>query len=163
MSVGREIAIRAYRSTDLDAVIEIFLSAIRVVAAKDYTPAQIEAWAQVDRALWETRRASRPTWVAIIGGERVGFSDLEPDGHVDMMFVHPAHQGEGVASALLATVETAARAQGLAAIFTHASITARPFFARHGFRVVVEQSVERRGQRLTNFRMEKALAQNRAR
>ena len=36
-----------------------------------------------------------------------------------------------------------------------ASITARPFFEARGFQVVAAQSVVRRGQRLTNFRMEK--------
>jgi putative acetyltransferase len=160
MKTGPRLAIRPYRPSDLDVVIAIFQGAIREIASRDYAPAQIEAWAQVDRAGWESRRLSRPTWVAVIGETIVGFSDLEPDGHLDMMFVHPARQGIGVASALLATAEAAARAQGLTAIFTHASITARPFFERRGFRVVAEQSVEKRGQRLTNFRMEKALAGN---
>ena len=157
MSVDPAISIRAYRPSDLDTVIAIFLSAIRVVAAKDYTPAQIDAWAQADRSLWEPRRLSRPTWVAVIGGKSVGFADLEPNGHLDMMFVDPAHQGVGVATALLSTVEAAARAQSLSAIFTKASVTARPFFAKRGFRLVAEQLVERHGQRLTNFRMEKRL------
>ena len=40
-------------------------------------------------------------------------------------------------------------------IVTHASITARPFFEKRGYRVVKEQQVERRGIRLTNFVMEK--------
>jgi len=151
------LAIRAYRPTDLDAVLAIFLGAVRNVASRDYDPAQIDAWAQVDRAGWAARRLSRPTWVAMIDQTAVGFTDLEPDGHLDMMFVHPAHQGAGIATALLATAEAAARAQGLSRIFTEASVTARPFFARRGFSVLVQQVVEKRGQRLTNFRMQKIL------
>ena len=149
--------IRLYRPDDLDAVIGIFLTAIRVTAAKDYDPAQIAAWAEVDRGAWATRRLSRPTWVAVVGLEPVGFTDLEPDGHLDMMFVHPAHQGRGVASALLEAVEAAARGQGLSRLFTEASITARPFFERRGFRLVAAQVVRIRGQALANFRMEKSL------
>jgi putative acetyltransferase len=151
------IAIRAYRPADLDAVIAIYLGAIREIASRDYDPAQLDAWAQVDRDAWACRRLSRPTWVAVIGDVPVGFSDLEPDGHLDMMFVHPAHQRAGVATALLATVEAAARANNLGRLFTEASITARLFFQRRGFRVVAAQAVGMRGQTLENFRMEKLL------
>ncbi len=78
---------------------------------------------------------------------------------LDMMFVHPAHQRLGVATALLATVESVAREQGLSRLFTEASITARPFFERHGFRVIRQRTVHRRGQDLTNFAMEKGALQ----
>jgi putative acetyltransferase len=149
--------IRAYQPTDLDAVIAIFLGAIREIASRDYASAQIDAWAQVDRESWALRRLSRPTWVAIIDQLPVGFADLEPNGHLDMMFVHPAHQRAGIASALLNAIEIAARAQGLSEIFTEASITARPFFERRGFSIVTAQLVEKRGRHLRNYRMEKFL------
>ena len=42
-------------------------------------------------------------------------------------------------------------------IFTEASVTARPFFERRGFRVVSERRVWRQGVELTNFAMEKSL------
>lgn len=149
--------IRIYQPTDLDAVIAIFLGAIREIASRDYTPAQIDAWAQADRDSWALRRLSRPTWVGIVDQLTVGFADLEPDGHLDMMFVHPAHQGAGVATALLSAIEAAACAQGLSRISTEASITARSFFERRGFSVVTAQLVEKRGRHLRNYRMEKLL------
>lgn len=40
-------------------------------------------------------------------------------------------------------------------ITTHASITARPFFERRGYKAVKEQQVERQGISLTNFVMVK--------
>ena len=40
------------------------------------------------------------------------------------------------------------------AVTVHASITARGFFERRGYRVVREQQIERRGVLLTNFVME---------
>lgn len=158
MSINPALTIRPYQSADLDAVIAIFQGAVRKVAVRDYDQAQIDAWAQVERDRWEVRRLSRPTWIAFVGQSPAGFTDLEADGHLDMMFVHPAHQGVGVATALLERVEASAQEQGLARLFTEASITARPFFERRGFRVVTAQSVEVRGQRLTNFRMEKFMA-----
>lgn len=133
------------------------MRSIREVASRDYTEAQVDAWAEVDRGAWATYRLSRPTWVAIHGEELVGFTDLEPDGHLDMMFVHPAYQGIGVATLLLATVETAAIAQGTSRLFTEASLSARPFFEKRGFRVLAAQQVELSGLLLTNFRMEKHL------
>ncbi|MGO4569857.1 GNAT family N-acetyltransferase [Rhizobium sp. 2YAF20] len=152
------LTIRDYISTDADATIDIFLRAIRDVASKDYTPAQVDAWAKVeDRDAWAKRRASRPGWIVQREAVPIGFADLEPNGLLDMMFVHPDHQGIGAASLLLATVEAEVRNQGLTRISTEASLTARPFFERRGFIVLTRQSVEKRGQILENFRMEKSL------
>ena len=151
--------IRPYQPTDLDAVIAIFLGAIREVASKDYDEAQINAWAYTDRSIWEERRLSRPTWVAVLDQMIVGFSDLEPSGHLDMMFVHPAYQGIGIASLLLQTVETAAIRDDLSRVFTEASLTAQPFFEKRGFQTLEQQQVAVRGQTFTNFRMEKMIDQ----
>lgn len=149
--------IRPYVPDDLDGVIALFHASVRCVAIRDYTEDQVKAWApdEADRERWASRRASRPTWVAEIDGALAGFTDLEPDGHLDMMYVHPDHQGRGVAGALLRQVETEAARLGLARLFTEASITARPFFERKGFRVIAPQTVRVRGQDLVNYRMEK--------
>ena len=108
-----------------------------------------------DPAKWAERRISRPAWIADIDGKPAGFSDLVADGCLDMMFVHPEFQGLGVASRLLARVELEALASGMDRIYTHASLTARPFFERKGFVVVMRQTVEKRGQKLDNFVMKK--------
>lgn len=157
MDTGRELAIRPYRPDDLDVMIAIFLGSVRQIAARDYNEGQIDAWARVERDKWAVKRLSRPTWIAVIGDEPVGFTDLEPDGRVDMMYVHAAHQRKGIGTALLNKVEAAAAGLDLARIFTAASITARAFFESQGFHVVRPQLVQRGGQRLTNFLMEKLL------
>jgi putative acetyltransferase len=149
--------IRRYEAADLDAVIGVFLQSIREIASHDYHAGQIDAWAQADRAVWSRRRLDRPTWVAVIDATVAGFTDLESNGHIDMLFVHPEYQRKGVAAALLGEVERAARHQRLATLDTDASITARPFFEAQGFQVVRQQSAALRGQRLNNFRMEKRL------
>jgi putative acetyltransferase len=157
MDACSELAIRPYRPTELDAVIAIFLGSVRQIAARDYNEAQIDAWARVERDKWAVKRLSRPTWIALISQELVGFTDLEPDGHLDMMYVHAAHQRKGVATALLKRVEATAAELDLSRIFTEASVTARAFFASHGFHVVTPQVVQVRGQSLPNFLMEKLL------
>lgn len=157
MTTSSRIDLRRYVTEDLDAVIEVFQRAIREVASRDYNPAQIAAWSTVDRDAWEPWRLTRPTWVATDGACVVGFSDLEADGHLDMMFVHPDYQGMGVATLLLRQVAAAAIEQGLKRIFTEASLTARSFFEKRGFVVDAEQVVGKRGAWMTNFRMHKLL------
>jgi putative acetyltransferase len=157
MKACRELTIRPYLPNDLDAVIAVFLGAVRQIASRDYNAAQIDAWARVERDKLAISRLSRTTLIAVIGEDVVGFTDLEPEGHLDMMYVHAAHQRRGVATALLKTVEVAATDLHLSRIFTEASITARPFFETHGFHVVARQFVHTHGQNLTNFRMEKLL------
>ncbi|CAH2776147.1 MAG: hypothetical protein CBARDCOR_2716 [uncultured Caballeronia sp.] len=130
---------------------------VRNVASCDYDTGQIAAWVQADRDVWACRRLDRPTWVALIDDVIAGFTDLESNGHIDMLFVDPARQRRGVASTLLDKVENTARAQRLAILHTDASITARPFFEARGFQVIRSQVVALRGQQLTNFRMEKRL------
>ena len=68
-----------------------------------------------------------------------------------MLYVHKDYQRKGVASAICNKLEQ--RVQGK--IFTHASITARPFFENRGYKVIKEQQVERQGVFLRNFVMEK--------
>jgi putative acetyltransferase len=155
MPRSANLSVRAYQPTDLDAVIAIFQGAIREIAFKDYDKAQIDDWAHVTRARWAERRLSRLTWVAILDQVSVGFADLEPSGHIDMMFVHPSRQGIGVATILLETVEAAADALGILQLFTEASITARPFFEKRGFSVLASE--QKGEQLLTTFRMEKNL------
>jgi len=156
---ARALEIRPYRPEDLEAIIAVFMSAVREVAARDYTPEQLAAWApaEVDREAWAKRRLNRETWVAEVDGEVAGFTDLEPDGHIDMMFVGARFQGRGAAGALLDAAEASARRQGLGRLFTEASLTARPFFEHRGFTVLAAQDVAVRGQVLRNFRMEKRL------
>ena len=153
------IKVRAYIPEDADGLIELFRRSVREAAAPHYTPAQRLAWApdNIDRIAFAARLADKPTWVAQVAGRLAGFIDLEPDGHIDMLYVSADHQRRGVARVLYRAVEQKARGQGLRRLFTEASLAARPFFEAQGFVVLKEQQVARRGQMLTNFRMEKPL------
>jgi putative acetyltransferase len=156
------ITVRPYRDADLDAVISVFLASIREIAIRDYSQAQIAAWAQVDRNTWKQARSDRPTWVALdsesIPEKIIGFAGLQPNGHLDMMYVHPSHQRHGVASALLSTVEQAAKESGISTLTVDASLTARPFFEKHGFKIIRQQKVPIQGQFLRNLHMSKTLS-----
>jgi putative acetyltransferase len=158
--VGRdEIHIREYRASDVDILIELFRNSVRNVARHDYTHEQVLAWApdNIDCEPWAKKYENRQAWIAQVDGVPAGFSDLEPDGHLDMMFVHADYQRIGVASALLCKVETVAKERGLSRLYSEVSITARPFFELRGFRVIAAQTVTKSGQEFLNYRMEKAI------
>ena len=100
---------------------------------------------------------TRNSIVATIGGELAGFSDVSPDGYVDMMFVSPCYQRHGVARQLLAHVEAQARSEGTPTLSADAGITARPFFERHRFTIKAEQHPAKAGVELSNYKMRKEL------
>ena len=151
--------IRDYDADDAPQIVRLFYETVCSVNCADYSEEQVRAWAPgvPDPEEWHARMADRRTLVAEEGGEVVGFAELENDGRLDMLYVRRDTVGRGVGRLLYEAVEREARAQGLGWLFTEASITARPFFERRGFRVVREQMVSRRGVSLTNFVMRKDL------
>src|SRR5436190_20212683 len=156
----RVITLRPYRRDDAPALLALFRHTIRRVNSRDYSPAQIAAWASddIDTASWFGRFAGRYVPVAEEAGHPVGFAELEPDGHIDRVYVSADHQRRGIGRQLLAAVVAEARRVGLARLFTEASITARPFFEAQGFAVLAPQVVRCRGVELVNYRMERVLA-----
>lgn len=143
------MTLRPYRSEDCPALAALFYDTVHTVNARDYTPEQLDAWAdgQVDLVAWDASFLAHTTLVAEEKGIIVGFADLAEDGYLDRLYVHKDWQGRGVATALCDALSGAK--------LTHASLTARPFFEQRGWQVVKEQKVERRGVLLTNFVMER--------
>ena len=150
--------LRRYVAADAVATLRCFRRAVRGTAARDYDAEQIESWVTVDEEAWGSRRARVDTWVAERDGRLVGFGDIDDEGYIDMVFVDPDAGRSGVASALVEHLVSLARERGLGELSVQASLTARPFFERHGFVVTAEQRVGLRGSVLANFRMRRGLA-----
>jgi putative acetyltransferase len=159
------ITIRQYQPDDVAALVDLFRRAVREIAGRDYSEVQVRAWAPdaIDHAAFARRRENKHTWIAQCDGRIAGFSDLEADGHIDMLYVHPDFQRRGIARALLAHIEAAARASGTTRLYTEASVTARPVFEKLGFKILAAQTVTvggdlspDTGELFTNYRMEKA-------
>lgn len=143
----------------LDAVLQLFWETVHTVNAQDYTPAQLDAWApkEPDRLRWRRKWDTSLVWAAWQDGELAGFANLEPPDHLDCLYVSARHQRQGVATALAQKMEQLARESGASRLRVEASLTARGFFARRGYRELCRQQVPLRGQQLTNFIMEKPL------
>ena len=155
-----KVRIRAYNSGDAETTLRIFQEAITVTAAQDDTPAQIDAWArprQLDVMQWDQAMLRRKSFVAIIGDQVVGFSDVREDGYIDMLYVSPDFARRGVAREMLMFLEEQARSSSVQQLTANVSITARAFFEAVGFHVEAEQHPVLNGLEMTNFRMTKAL------
>ena len=145
--------VREYRPSDCREMAELFYQTVHTVNARDYTEGQLNAWAdgETDLEKWDGSFRGHYSLVAVEQGVIVGFGDIDRTGYLDRLYVHKDHQGQGIATAICDRLERAAPG----GIVTHASITARPFFEKRGYRVIKEQQVERRGISLTNYVMEK--------
>jgi len=147
------VVLRAYRPSACSEVLRLFYDTVHTVNAKDYTEEQLDAWAdgKPDAAKWNESLCAHFSLAAEADGILAGFGDIDETGYLDRLYVHRDFHGKGIASVLCDRLESSV--SGL--ITTHASITARPFFEKRGYRLIKEQQVERQGILLTNFVMEK--------
>lgn len=145
--------LRTYRSSDCEALAELFYQTVHTVNCGDYTREQLDAWATgtVDLKQWDRSFRDHTTLIALEGDTIVGFGDLDRTGYLDRLYVHKDHQRQGVATFICQALESSVET----AITTHASITAKPFFEQRGYQLIQEQQVERHGVWLTNFVMKK--------
>lgn len=152
------VTLRTYQKEDSRVLAKLFYETVHRVNCKDYSPEQIAAWAPAvpEEEAWHRSFAGHLALVAVQGEEIVGFADLDPaGGYLDRLYVKWDRQGRGIGSLLCQKLEACCTAP---VIYTHASLTAQPFFLHRGYRLVYRQQVERRGVLLENARMEKVLA-----
>ncbi|MDF2652029.1 MAG: acetyltransferase [Paenibacillus sp.] len=154
--------IRKFQHADIHQIVSLFYETVHSVNKRDYSQEQLDAWAPKDEVTlrlhaWKDSMSQNITYVAEINGRIVGFSDMTLEGHLDRLYIHKNYQGQGIASALVSKLEAEGRSCGLSEVDTEASITAKPFFERHGYEVAQSQVVERRGVKLNNFKMVKNL------
>ncbi len=152
--------IRKYQAGDEIEIGQIYYDAVHELTRDDYSEEQRKAWATpIDSdAAWATKWRKRcelkQPWVAVVGDEVVGFIEFEEDGHIECTYVSPAHAGKGHMSAIMKRIFEEARKSKLIRLYAEVSITARPFFERHGFRVTRDNPHEVRGVPILNYIME---------
>lgn len=157
------VLLRQATHEDIPALRQLFRTTVLTVNSRDYTEAEVADWAScADRpGHWEALVKGLYLLVALAddGRQVVGFAGIRDDGYLHSLFVHAGHQREGIGSLLLARMEAYAAVCGAACVHSEVSITARPFFKRHGYAVECRQSRQARVLWLTNYRMSKRLKQ----
>jgi len=154
------IQIRTFQPGDELPLLAVFRSSVRQIAAADYTPEQLNAWApeKLDREVWKNRITANRPFVAELDGRIVGFADVQPTGSVDTFFVAGDAPRRGIGRALMERIFLEAAEQGIVELTSHVSLTAQPFFAKFGFEVVEHRLRELRGQVLPYALMRRNVA-----
>lgn len=152
------LGIRRLAAQDIPEMRKLFRATVLTVNSKDYTKEEVEDWASCGDSVehWKELLAKNDYIGALDGqGGIVGFSSMNAEGYLHSMFVHKDWQGKGVATLLLSEMEKIARRYGVHKISVEVSVTARPFFEKHGYKVVKEQKAKANRLYLTNYVMEK--------
>ena len=132
-----EIVIRPAAAADAEAVHKIVLLALRETNARDYPSSVID---RLVLTLPDKVASHLTVWrafVASVDGQVVGTGSLNGQT-VSAVYVHPDYQRRGIATKLMDAIENAALAQYRGTLSVQSSVTAKPFYARRGFKLVRE-------------------------
>lgn len=168
-------------AASIDAIDETVYSAAQKQAWR-----QVVSNPAAEIIFWKNRFATSRPWVAVNEQDRpIGFIEVlynrddiipmisatlvnsqsqsihqdyaEALAYIDMLYVHPNYQRQGVARALYKYSVAQCLALGTKAVWVHASTLARPFFAQHGFIDIEYERVKRHGVGLERYLMKKSL------
>jgi putative acetyltransferase len=153
------IELRAFQPGDEPALRAVFESAIHGTARRDYSQLQVDTWAprDYDVAAWALRVQGIQPCIAFLDGRAAGYADVQASGYIDHFYVAAEAGGQGVGGTLMRRILVRADELGLAALTSHVSITAQPFFAHFGFEVVEQRVFDVRGVEMRNAAMRKRL------
>jgi putative acetyltransferase len=153
------VHIRRYVRGEEAALFSVYFTAIHLVACRDYTTEQVEAWAprDLDVALWQKKIREIKPFVAVLDGELAGYADVQVNGYIDHFFVSGHHPRRGIGSALMTRIIEEARLLRIAVLTSAVSRTAQPFFARFGFSIVEQRHPQVRGVVVPNALMSRHL------
>ena len=150
--------IRKYKPGDAKHLARIYHDAIYQLAANDYTQEQLDAWANppldIDDPKHTLRCEAKQPFVNEREGRVVGFMELDPDGHIDCVYVDPTYARTRVLSEIMHEVKREAKKLKIEKLYAEVSKTARPFFEYHDFVWVRDDVVNTRGVLFDRYIME---------
>src|SRR5262245_18040140 len=157
------VRVRSMRPEDARRFLEIQSASVRGLAAKDYPPSVIEAWASpttegvVERFLANPDEEIR--LIAEVDGQAVGIGGIVVAGsELRACYVAPDAARRGVGTAIVAEIERIAREQELDHLHLEASVTAEPFYLALGYQVESRHAfVLRNGVAMAAVQMSKQL------
>ena len=151
---------RRVKNDDLDELLRLFYETVTLVCSVDYNEDQIRVWtSSVNKTQkWLDRINNQYFIIAEMDGKIVGFGSLENSNYIDLLYVHKDYLRKGVASFLLSELEKESDLQQKQSIISDVSITARPFFEKHGYKVLKEQKHMIEGVEVVNYKMIKEKA-----
>lgn len=155
----RDWTLRRAERADAPHMASVVADAVWGLTGNAYTAAQKRAWVNSVRSdYFETLIAleQHDIWVAQRKEGVVAFGALHVD-EVSYLYVSAACAGQGLGSQLLTLLEQTARRCGATELFVRSSLNARPFYERHGFKLVGRLMLVREGIAMPSLEMEKSL------
>lgn len=130
--------IRTARTEDAASVCSVLCRSITECCVDDHRDdaAVLSSWLgnkTPDNVTSWISSPSNYTLVAVRDGEVVGVSLLTQAGKLSLCYLVPEAMHAGIGKALLAGVESQARAWGISVLRLHSTGTAHDFFARQGY------------------------------
>ena len=155
-----EFSIRKGNYNDLNQLRSVFNEAVSAFDREYYTDNQVEKWLSVlDKPEeWRSRLGQDQYLVAENKRkEMIGFSSLQDTGRIDMLYVKPAAQKNGIATRLLHSICEIADGAALPFIHTEASLASVLFFEKNGFYVNCANAKDLGGVHFTKIHLVKKL------
>ena len=151
---GPRVTIRDATPADAEAIADVHAASIRELGTEAYDNEQVHAW--LSNVPPEAYPIGKPDHSVVVAefedgdDEMVGFGLLDCDsdahddstGEVGAVYVHPDHAREGVGSAILDSLESAAREAGLETLVLTASRNAIDFYSARGYEGVETVALE---------------------
>lgn len=149
-----DFIIRKYTRADCNEIVNLFYNTVHIINKKDYSKEQLDAWTSkpldlLDLNRWNNILTNHYTLVAVKDNIIVGFGDIDKTGYLDHLYVHYNYQGQGIATKICDQLENYTNKD----ISVHASISAKDFFIKRGYKIIKEQQVKRNNVFLKNFVM----------
>lgn len=134
------------------AVARVHRNSIRQIASEDCTEEEIATWSsQVSKNLDIPEDKHR--FIALQGKAVIGFAEYRENNEITNLYVHPRFTRQGIGSQLPAKIEKEARSRGLSYPKAKATVTAKPFYERHGYEVLHETTYQIEGQELKVYKV----------
>lgn len=154
------ISIVPYQEAYAREIADLFHASVHAIDPLIYTFDEQEAWAQTpsNYDTWAHKLSHTKPYVAMINDKIAGFIELEKGGHIDCAYTYPDYQKRGVMSELFAYAQNVAQKKGIKRLYLEASIVAKPFFEKRGFKTRQRNEIKRNGQMIVNYSMEKMLS-----
>jgi putative acetyltransferase len=156
--------IRLFHHGDESALHAVFHSTVHGIASRDYSREQVEAWAPTEvtdelSRLWTRKLRTIRPFVVEMDSTIAAYGDIQANGYIDHFFVSASFARRGVGTFLMRFLLDKAVAENIPELSSDVSVTAQPFFARFGFRVVEHRVAVMRGVALPNALMRRASAE----
>lgn len=160
MTTQDNMTFREFRPADAAAVHGLVLRTVEVSFAAVYAPSAIEHFRHHHEEQEILADAAGGCAVVVeCGGRMVATGTLTGAGEIKRVYVHPDIQGRGLGRRIMAELERRGRQRGLARVFLHASLVARPFYEALGYRLLAAKTATMPdGAPLDYFEMDKPLA-----